>query len=85
MSLRGDDWEAFSACVLAHVDGYTVAQYGDKGEDLATAYTPEQCVAQIRKYATRFGNNQREGQDALDLLKIAHYAQMAHTLLTVIS
>ncbi|WP_426994472.1 hypothetical protein [Methylomonas sp. CM2] len=83
MSIRGDEWLAFAQVVHGHIESYTVPQYGDKGKDLATAYTPEHCIAQIKKYAARAGSNQRDGQEALDLLKIAHYAQMAHRLLTV--
>lgn len=77
MSQRGEDWMGFAQAVYDHIEHYTVPQYGDKGADLASEYTLEQCMAQVRKYATRAGKNQREGQDALDLLKIAHYAQLA--------
>ncbi len=83
MSVRADEWAEFSESVVWHIETYTVPQYGDAGEDLCTAYTPEHCVAQIKKYSARFGKNQRDDQDALDLIKIAHYAQMAHRLLTV--
>lgn len=80
ISLRGDDWLEFSAAVLQHIEHYTVPQYGDKGNDLASEYTVVQCVQQIKKYAARAGSNQRGGQDLLDLLKIAHYAQMAYSI-----
>lgn len=82
VSLRGDDWQAFSAAVLHHIEHYTVPQYGDKGSDLASEYTVEQCMQQVKKYAARAATNQREGQDVLDLLKIAHYVQMAYTIKT---
>lgn len=78
LSQRGLDWIEFSAQVLAHIENYTVVQYGDKGEDQATAWTIDELVNQIKKYAQRQGRNSREGQDELDLLKIAHYAQMVH-------
>jgi pyruvate-formate lyase-activating enzyme len=81
MSEHAEDWRKFSARVEHHIETYTVNQYGDKGEDLATEYTPEYCMQQIKKYAARFGKNEREGQDQLDLLKIAHYAQMASEML----
>ena len=80
-SERAKDWEKFSEEVKAHIDGYTVPQYGDKGEDIASEYSAEHCVAQIKKYAARFGKNSRPGQDMLDLKKIAHYSQMAHEVL----
>lgn len=41
LSERGKDWLAFSAKVLAHIEEYTVPQYGDKGEDLATTCNSE--------------------------------------------
>ena len=78
MSIRGEQWAFFAEQVQEHIDGYTVPQYGDAGDDLCTDYTPEQCIQQIQKDAKRHTTNSREGQQALDLLKIAHYAQMAH-------
>lgn len=80
MSKRGREWVDFSTAVHYHVESYTVKQYGDKGKDLATDYTPEQCLAQIKKYVARHGKQGREGQDQLDLMKIAHYAQMAWSM-----
>lgn len=81
MSKRAEDWNSFAKEVETHIQEYTVPQYGDKGEDIASEYSAEHCVAQIKKYAARFGKNSRPGQDALDLKKIAHYAQMAHEAL----
>jgi hypothetical protein len=75
-----NNWVTFSKEVETHIETYTVPQYGDFPNDLASSYTKESCVAQIAKYASRFGKNARPGQDKLDLLKIAHYAQMAHRL-----
>lgn len=74
LSLRGDEWCAFSDKVLTHIEEYTVPQYGDKGVDNVTDYSAKDCVLQIRKYATRFDSNQRSNQDQLDCLKMAHYA-----------
>lgn len=78
LSERGNDWVTFADTVLNHIEKYTVPQYGDKGDDLITGYTAEKCVECIEKYAKRFGSNQREGQDKLDMMKIAHYAQCAY-------
>lgn len=77
MSKRGDNWLRFSEEVRHHVDNYTVPQYGDAGEDRATHYTAEECIKQVEKYTARFGRNQRPGQQRLDLLKAAHYIQLA--------
>jgi hypothetical protein len=73
---RAADWMVFAAAVAAHIETYTVPQYGDKGQDQATEYSTGDLLLQVRKYVNRFGRNQRPGQNALDLLKIAHYVQM---------
>lgn len=77
-SVRSQEWQEFSEEVNRHIEEYTVPQYGDKGEDLCTDYTTEHCIKQIEKYVKRFGRNSRPGQTKLDMLKIAHYAQMCH-------
>lgn len=81
MSLRGDEWSEFAMEVIDHIDNYTVPQYGDKNEDTANDYTAQQCIDHIKRYANRHGKNSRPGQEKLDLLKIAHYAQLAHSKL----
>ena len=78
MSLRGDDWLEFSRHVKKHIEAYTVPQYGDKGMDICTNYTAEECLTQAKKYIERFGRNSREGQQELDFLKMAHFIQMAY-------
>lgn len=77
MSKRARAWRGFSEEVVAHIENYTVPQYGDLGCDIATGYTAEYCVSQVEKYMARFGRNMRPGQQRLDLLKAAHYLQMA--------
>lgn len=76
---RGAEWEEFSNTVLAHIENYTTKQYGDAPNDTVQTMTAEDCIKQVKKYAQRFGNNQRPGQDLLDMLKIAHYACLAHS------
>ena len=76
-SRRLQDWEAFSAAVAEHIATYTTSQYGDKGDDQCTDYTCKECVTQTKKYCDRHGKNMRYNQDALDLIKGAHYLQMA--------
>lgn len=80
-SKRAMQWIHFSHRVLEHIEGYTVPQYGDEGEDLASDYTVQSCLDQVRKYLQRAGRNRRPGQDRLDLIKMAHYIQMAWILL----
>lgn len=77
MSQRGEDWKAFSQRVLDHIETYTVPQYGDKGEDQASEYGSAEHVLQAKRYLARYGKNSRPGQEILDLMKTAHYCQMA--------
>lgn len=77
VSKRASDWLNFSAEVFEHIETYTVPQYGDKGEDSVTTYSAEDCIKQAQKYMSRFGRNARPGQEQLDLLKAAHYVQLA--------
>lgn len=74
-------WLKFSNKVIYHIENYVVPQYGDEDEDECSNYSAEDCIKQIKKYAARSGKNSRPGQDKIDLLKIAHYAQMAHNLI----
>lgn len=81
LSLRGQDWLKFSAEVLSHIEEYTVPQYGDKGNDRASNYTTEIIADHIGRYKDRMGSNARGQIEAKrDLVKIAHYASLAHQL-----
>lgn len=73
-TLRGQEWINFAYEVLKHIDLYTIPQYGDLPNDAVASFTCEQIVSSIERYCARFGKNAREGQDQLDLKKIAHYA-----------
>lgn len=74
---RTKDWDEFAAKVADHIENYTVPQYGDAPNDNVESWSAQDCIAQVQKYAARFGANQRAGQEELDLMKIAHYAQLA--------
>ena len=78
-SVRAIQWKDFCFEVESHIEKYTVPQYGDAGEDNVTSWTAEDCLKQVEKYYKRRGKNSRAGQDKLDLLKMAHYIQMAWT------
>lgn len=80
-SLRATEWLDFQALVFNHIETYCIPQYGDLGEDPCTEYTTIEFAKQIEKYIKRFGKNSRDGQQKLDLLKIAHYAGMLHAKL----
>lgn len=75
---RTKQWTEFAAKVADHITNYTVPQYGDAPNDNVESWSAADCIAQVQKYAARFGTNQRAGQEELDLMKIAHYAQLAH-------
>lgn len=77
ISVRGKNWLAFAEQVHAHVEGYTVPQYGDKGVDQVSDYSAEECLRQAQKYISRYGRNARPGQQELDFMKAAHYIQLA--------
>lgn len=77
-SKRAEAWVGFAGTVAEHIDNYTVPQYGDAGEDQVTEYSAADCVQQAKKYLARFGRQSRSGEEGLDLIKAAHYIQMAH-------
>ena len=80
-SNSGKQWIAFAQQVLKHIDNYCVPQYGDAPDDAASKFSAEKIISQIERYCARFGKNSREGQDLLDLLKVAHYASILSTKL----
>jgi hypothetical protein len=78
LSKRGEDFYDFAlSTVIPHIEQYTIPQYGDAPDDPVEEWTAQDCVRAIAKYAARFGKNSRDGQDGLDLIKIAHFAQLA--------
>jgi len=79
LSKRGLDWLEFAGNVLEHIEGYTVPQYGDKGNDISSEWSIEVLMEQVKKYCNRYGKNQRQGQELLDFMKAAHYTQIAYT------
>jgi hypothetical protein len=78
ISNRGKDWMDFASKVLNHIEDYTVPQYGDSPDDYVESWTPAECVLALGKYQQRFGKNARAGEATLDLLKMAHFAQLAY-------
>ena len=81
-SYRGIEWRAFADRVEDHIDTYTVPQYGDMPHDRASSMTAAECIGEVKKYLARFGRGQRgPDEQRRDMLKIAHYACIAHTKL----
>jgi hypothetical protein len=79
MTNRGNDWQDFSDGVLNHIETYTVPQYGDAPNDHVSTYTAAECVRQAEKYLKRFGKTSRVGEECLDMMKAAHFIQIAMT------
>lgn len=77
VSQRGADWLDFAHDVFAHIENYTVKQYGDAPEDQVENWTIEHCLEEAKKYINRYGKVTQERQ-LRDFLKMAHYVQLAH-------
>lgn len=71
-SKRAEEWIRFSNEVLAHIENYTVPQYGDYPDDQMTEWTIPECFKAVTKRVARYGRNSREGQQNLDFKKMAH-------------
>ena len=70
-------WQEFSAAVKAHIEQYTVPQYGDWPHDQLTMFRDEDVRTNIRRYENRMGSNSRGLRESLrDCLKMAHYHQI---------
>lgn len=80
-SQRALHFGQFAECVIQHIDNYTVPQYGDAPNDQVEQWSAAFCVENAKKYLNRFGRNRRPDQEFLDLLKAAHYIQLAYTKL----
>jgi len=80
-SLRSSEWLDFSDNVFNHIELYCIPQYGDKGTDQCSEFSESDFITQMKKYLNRYGKNSRDGQQKLDLMKIAHYACMLHAKL----
>lgn len=78
-SNRGKEWLRFSALVAAHIEAYTVPQYGDTPDDQASGFSEQDIAANIRRYMNRLESGARGPVEAQrDLLKIAHYCAMLY-------
>lgn len=75
------DWEKFNRQMTAHIEQYTIPQYQNENNtaDQVGAWTSNDCVTSMQRYINRHGKNLRGPREALrDMLKIAHYAQLAY-------
>lgn len=78
-SNRANEWFDFSNEVFAHIEEYTVPQYGDAPDDQMSNWTIEECLKSVGKRLARYGRQSREGQQELDFKKMAHEIQIAYT------
>lgn len=77
-SIRALRWNLFAAAVQGHIEDYTVPQYGDYPDDQMTTATLEDIRHDMKRYINRMGTNARGPEEAQrDMLKLAHYAQIA--------
>lgn len=84
-SNRGLQWVRFAGSVLKHIEEYTVLQYGDAPKDNVEIMTPDEVMAQIKRYVSRAGRNARGQEEAeRDMLKLAHYACIYYDKIRVV-
>lgn len=77
MSAKINNWLGFAVRVRNHIRDYVLPQYGDNtAPDLA--YTADDCIKHAQRYLARFGRQSRDGEELLDLMKAAHWIQIAH-------
>lgn len=75
---RANDWLQFSEKVLKQIELNYVPVYGDKGSDIASEYSVHELLSHAKIRIMRFGKNSTQEQDWLDLLKAAHFIQIAY-------
>lgn len=78
LSNRSNEWLRFSDLMVSHIESYTVPQYGDTPGDQAEGWTAEDCFKSIERYLNRRNSQSREGQELLDIKKMAHYLCLAY-------
>lgn len=85
MSKKSKNWIKFSDDVAKHIEEYVINQYGDDGEDPADEYNADTCLQQVKKYLTRIGKSSRPNEERRDVIKAAHYLQMAYDRLDTLN
>lgn len=73
-------WQIFGYEVELHIEKYVEPQYeNDAGDAQYMALTYEECCKQAEKYLARRKSNMRGNVERVrDLMKVAHFMQMAH-------
>jgi hypothetical protein len=64
----------------SHIIDYTLEQYGNpEGDEQVDSFTVADCWQNIQRYYNRRNSNTRGNVEKLrDLIKVAHYAQLAY-------
>lgn len=78
LSNRANEWLRFSDLMVSHIESYTVPQYGDTPGDQAEGWSAEDCFKSIERYLNRRNSQSREGQELMDIKKMAHYLCLAY-------
>lgn len=72
------NWIYFNNIVNQHIKNYAVNQYGPTVAQSDDLHTAEDCINYIKKYVARREAARRGRLEVLrDLVKIAHFAQLA--------
>lgn len=82
---RLHQWALFNSQMNRHIGTYTLEQYGNpEGDEQVDAFTVADCWQNIQRYYNRRNSNTRGNTEKLrDLIKVAHYAQLAYDKLKV--
>lgn len=84
LSKKSNEWLNFAYTVINHVENYSVPQYGPDITLNSDVENPKDCMKYISKYIQRYGSERRGRIEELrDLLKIAHFAQIAFHMMQV--
>ena len=77
---RLDHWARFNSQMNSHIINYTLEQYGNpEGDEQVESFTVSDCWQNIQRYYNRRNSNTRGNIEKLrDLIKVAHYAQLAY-------
>ncbi len=82
ISDKGQKWLDFVTLTLAHIENYSVPQYGPTLSENTDVTSTEDCLKYIAKYLRRHGSDRRGRIEELrDLVKIAHFAQFAFDMM----
>lgn len=73
-------WVDFEDQIYAHIEKYTLKQYGsEEGSEQIDNFTVEDCWQNVQRYYNRRKSMIRGPKEKLrDVIKVAHYAQFIY-------